>query len=127
MIVETLGIQPEHRVCLRGITNPVFTAMVVSRVDYPPSKAASGRYDVIVHQVDAPQDLDDLAKLARHLEPSGGLWVLHPAGDDAQPSTDAVRAAAMMAGLVPNKTSGYSVTHVATRFAPRARVIRGTV
>jgi hypothetical protein len=124
--VETLGIQREHRVCLRGITNPIFAAMVISRVDYPPSKALNGRYDVIVHQVDSPGDLIGLPQLAKHLEASGYLWILHPtsgaAPDDAQ-----VRLAGIAAGFVPGKTLAYSATHAATRYAPRVRVVRGTI
>jgi hypothetical protein len=127
MIIETLGIQPEHRVCLRGITNPVFAAMVLRRTDYPPAKAVSGRFDVIVHQVDAPDALDEIASLARHLEPAGMLWVLHPSGEDALPSVSDVRSASIAAGLVPTKRCIYSVTHFATRFSPQARVVRGTI
>ena len=127
MITEALGIQREHRVCLRGITNPVFAAMVISRVDYPPSKAVSGRYDVIVHQVDSPEDLECIPQLAKHLESTGGLWILHPSGDGATPDDAQVRAAGIAAGLVANKTCAYSVTHTATRYALRARVVRGTI
>jgi hypothetical protein len=101
--------------------------MVLNRTDYPPSKAASGRYDVIVHQIDSPDDLAEISNLARHLEASGSLWVLHPSHEDARPSTGEVRAASLCAGLVPTKTCIYSVTHFATRFSPRVQAIRGTV
>ncbi|HTX56644.1 MAG TPA: hypothetical protein VMD47_06035 [Candidatus Acidoferrales bacterium] len=122
MIVETLGIRREHRVCLRGITNPLFAAAVVWQTEYPPSRAASGRFDIIVLQVNEPHDLDEIARLARHLEPTGGLWVLHGSGDAAQ-----VQATGFAEGLVVTKRCEYSVTHVATRLSPRVRVIRGTI
>jgi hypothetical protein len=125
MIIDTLGIRREHRVCLRGVTNPVFAAMVISRVDYPPSKMLSGPYDVIVHQVDAPEDLTCLPQLAKHLEPSGQLWILHPCAG-AAPGEAQVRSAGLAAGFVASKTFAYSITHAATRYARRVPVIRGT-
>jgi len=122
MIVETLGIRREHRVCLRGITNPIFAAEVVWQTDSPPTKAASGRFDIIILQVNAPADLDEITRLAPHLESYGALWVLHPS-EYAAPA----QATSFAAGLVITKRCEYSVTHVGTRFSPRARVIRGTV
>jgi hypothetical protein len=127
MITETLGIQPIHRVCLRGITNPIFAAMVISSVNYPPSKALSGRFDVIVHQVDAPEDLAEIPQAAKHLEPAGTLWILHPSGDAASPSEMDVRSACMAAGLVLRRRCEYSITHTGSGYSKRARVIAGTV
>jgi hypothetical protein len=127
MITETMGIQPVHRVCLRGITNPIFAAMVVSSVDYPPTKELSGRFDVIVAQINSPEELACIAQTARHLERTGALWVLHPSGDGAIPNEMDVRTACLAAGLVLRKRCDYSVTHTGTCYAPRARVITGTV
>jgi hypothetical protein len=127
MITETMGIQPIHRVCLRGITNPIFAAMVISTVDYPPTKELNGRFDVIVHQMDALEDLANIPRIAKHLEATGALWILHPGGDAATPNELEVRAACLAAGLVLRKRCDYSVTHAATCFAPRARVVRGTI
>jgi hypothetical protein len=125
MITETLGIQPIHRVCLRGVTNPIFAAMVVSSVDCPPSKTLSGRFDIIVRQVNAPEDLAEIPRAAKHLEPAGVLWILHPSGQDALPNETEVRSACLAAELVLRKRCDYSVTHVATGYARRARVVTG--
>jgi hypothetical protein len=127
MITETMGIHPIHRVCLRGITNPIFAAMVVASVDYPPSKTLGGRFDVIVHQVNALDDLAEIPQAAKHLEPAGTLWIVHPSGDDATPSETEVRAACFAADLVLRKRCDYSVTHTASGYARRTRVISGTV
>lgn len=127
MITDTLGIQRMHRVCLHGITNPVFAAMVISSVDYPPTKALSGRFDVIVAQMDAPEDLACIPQIAKHLEATGMLWILHPSEDDGTPNEMDVRSACLTAGLVLRKRSAYSVTHAAACFAPRAHVLRGTI
>jgi hypothetical protein len=127
MITETLGIQPIHRVCLRGITNPIFAAMVISSVDFPPTKELSGRFDVIVHQMDALEDLESIPRIAKHLEATGLLWVLHPSQDEGIPNETQVRSACLAAGLVLRKRCDYSVTHVGTGFARRAEVIRGTI
>jgi hypothetical protein len=127
MITETMGIQPIHRVCLRGITNPIFAAMVISCVDYPPAKALSGRFDVIVRQVNALEDLAEIPLAAKHLEPAGILWILHPNGDDATPGEMDVRSTCLAAELILRKRFEYSVSHIATGYAKRARVITGTV
>jgi hypothetical protein len=126
MITEKMGIQPIHRVCLRGITSPIFAAMVISSVDYPPTKELSGRFDVIVHQVNALEDLVEISRAAKHLEAAGVLWILHPSGDDATPSEMDVRAACLGADLVLRRRCEYSVTHVATGYSRRARVTTGT-
>jgi hypothetical protein len=126
-IVRTLGIQPEHRVCLRGVTNPIFAAMVIANVDYPPSDAASGRFDTIVFQIDDEESLTDIAELASHLEQRGNLWILHPSSVDRSPTKERVRSAGLAAGLVPSKTFEYSVTHTATRYTRPVKVISGTI
>jgi hypothetical protein len=127
MISDALGIQPIHRVCLRGITNPIFAAMVISTLDYPPTKELSGRFDVLVQQVNSPDDLTQILQAAKHLEPAGTLWIVHPSGDDATPSETDVRAACLAAELVLRKRCDYSVTHTASGYARRARIISGTV
>lgn len=127
MITEALGIQPVHRVCLRGITNPIFAAMVISSVDYPPSRTLSGRFDVIVYQVNSADDLAEIPQAARHLEPAGILWIVYPSGDEATPNETQVRSACAATGLALRRRCEYSVTHVATGYSRRARVITGTV
>jgi hypothetical protein len=121
-LIQKLGIKPEHRVCLRGISDPAFVKLVTSSVDVSPVRSARGRYDIIILEVNSPKDLAAIAALAEHLEPSGGLWVLHPKGKAASPNDAQVRAAGLAAGLVDNKICAYSGTHTATRFViPVAR------
>ncbi len=121
-MIDKLGIKPEHRVCLRGVTDATFIKLVTTSVDAPPTHAARGRFDIIILEVNAPRDLAAIAPLAAHLEPNGGLWILHPKGRGAAPPDAQVRSEAIAAGLVDNKISGYSDTHTATRYViPRAR------
>ena len=121
-LIDKLGIKREHRVCLRGVTDDGFTKLVRSSVDAPPVRTARGRYDVIVLEVNRPQDIAHIAKLAEHLVPNGGLWVLHPKGKGASPNAAHVRAAGLDAGLVDNKICAFSDTHTAMRFViPVAR------
>lgn len=128
MITDTLGIQRIHRVCLRGITNPVFASMVISSVDYPPTKALSGRFDVIVAQMDSlNEDLASIPQIAKHLETTGVLWVLYPSEDDGTSNEMQVRTTCFEAGLALRKRCEFSITHAAASFAPRANVIRGTI
>jgi hypothetical protein len=121
-LIEKLGIKPEHRVCLRSISDPAFTKLVSASIDASPVQSASGRFDVIVFEVNKPKDLTAIATLAKHLEPNGGLWVLHPKGKGASPHDAEVRTAGLAAGLVDNKICAYNGTHTATRFViPRER------
>ena len=121
-LIDKLGIKPEHRVCLRAISNPTFIKLVAGAVDTPPARAARGRFDIIILEVNAPEDLAHIAALGEHLQPSGGLWVVHPKGKGASPHDAQVRSAGIAAGLVDNKITAYSDTHTATRYViPRAR------
>ena len=121
-LIEKLGVKPEHRVCLRAITDERFVDLVEAHVHSSPSRSARGRYDVIIFEVNAPKDLENIERLAEHLVPTGALWVLHPKGKGASPHDSAVRAAGLAAGLVDNKICAYNETHTATRYVvPRAR------
>jgi hypothetical protein len=121
-LIDKLGIKPEHRVCLRGISDARFVKLVEAHVETPATRAARGRYDIIVYEVNAQRDLDAIAALGAHLVPNGGLWILHPKGKGASPHDSQVRAAGIAAGLVDNKICGYNETHTATRYViPRAR------
>jgi hypothetical protein len=120
-LIEKLGIKPEHRVCLR-VSDQAVVKLVTSSVETPPARAARGRYDIILFEVNAAKDLDAIAMLASHLESNGGLWIVHPKGKGASPHDAEVRAAGLAAGLVDNKICAYSGTHTATRFViPRDR------
>jgi hypothetical protein len=120
-LIDKLGIKPEHRVCLRAITDPRFVKLVEAHVKTPPSHSARGRYDIIIFEVNAERDLNQIALLGKHLVPSGGLWILHPKGKGASPRDSQVRAGGIAAGLVDNKICAYSETHTATRYViPRA-------
>ncbi|HEX8805501.1 MAG TPA: hypothetical protein VF741_01080 [Candidatus Aquilonibacter sp.] len=121
-LIDKLGVKREHRVCLRGVSDPAFVKLVTASVDRAPVRAARGKYDVIILEVNAPKDLDHIDVLAEHLEPSGGLWILHPKGKGASPHDGEVRATGLAAGLVDNKICAYSATHTATRYViPRAK------
>jgi hypothetical protein len=115
-LIEKLGIKPEHRVYLRGISDPAFTRLVNASLDAAVAPTASGRFDVVVFEVNVPKDLNAIPTLAEHLESNGGLWILHPKGKGASPHDAEVRAAGLAAGLVDNKICAYSGTHTATRF-----------
>jgi hypothetical protein len=121
-LIDKLGIKPEHRVCLRNISDPAFLKLVSANIDAPPVQAARGKYDVIMVEVNAPKDLEQIDLLAGHLVPNGGLWILHPKGKDASPRDAEVRAMGLAAGLVDNKICAYSARHTATRYViPRAK------
>jgi hypothetical protein len=120
-LIQKLGIKPEHRVCLR-VSDQAVVKLVASSVDTVPGRAARGRYDIMLFEVNTRKDLDAIASLAAHLESNGALWIVHPKGKGASPHEAEVRAAGLAAGLVDNKICAYSSTHTATRFViPVAR------
>jgi hypothetical protein len=121
-LIEKLGIKREHRLYLHGVRDIAFIKLVTSSVDTAPARSARGRYDIIIAEIDTPKDLAIIGVLAGHLEPSAGLWVLHPKGKGALPREAEVRATGLAAGLVDNKICAYSSTHTAMRFViPRER------
>lgn len=88
--------------CLRAVTDLAFVKLITASVDSAPARSVRGRYDIIIFEVNSPKDLSSLGTLAGHLEPSGGLWILHPKGKDASPHDSDVRAAGLAACLVDN-------------------------
>jgi hypothetical protein len=115
-LIDKLGIAREHRICLRAVTNPALADLVEARVEQPTASVLRGRFDVILYEVNGLRDLDEIERLASHLEPAGALWILHPKGKGASPNDATVRAAGLAAGLVDNKISAYTQTHTATRY-----------
>jgi hypothetical protein len=115
-LIDKLGIAPQHRVCLRAITDSRFVKLVEAHVETPPSRSARGRYDILIFEVHAERDLKAIASLSEHLVPNGALWILHPKGKGASPHDSQVRAAGIAAGLVDNKICAYNETHTATRY-----------
>ena len=121
-LIDKLGVKREHRVCLRGSLSPEFVDGLTAVLESRPANSARGYYDLIFLQIDAPKDLRSISSLAEHLEPAGGLWIIHPKGKGASPGDAEVRAAGIAAGLVDNKISAYNDTHTATRYViPKAR------
>jgi hypothetical protein len=121
-LLDKLGVKAEHRVCLRGSLSRELVDGLSAALENAPSTAMRRRYDLIFLQVDEPADLRAILSLREHLEPAGGLWIIHPKGKGASPSDAEVRAAGIAAGLVDNKISAYNGTHTATRYViPKAR------
>lgn len=119
-LLDKLGIKPHARVTVLSVDDRAFLdALAKSGADVSPRLRKES--DVVLLQVDAKADLARVAKLAPYLATTGGLWIIHPKGREDLRDTDVI-AAGKKAGLVDNKTSRFSATHTALRFAvPKAK------
>ena len=115
-LFDKLGVRQESRVALVGAHDEAFAGELDAILNKPAAVRPRGLYNLIFLRVDAPRDLARITALAKHLEPNGALWIVHPKGRGASPSDAEVRAAGLAAGLVDNKISAYSDTHTATRY-----------
>lgn len=115
-LYDKLGVTAGSRVALVGVHDEGFVTELNVRLALGATVRLRAVYDLIFVRVDAPRDLESIARAAVRLEQRGALWVFHPKGRDASPSDAEVRAVALAAGLVDNKISAYSATHTATRY-----------
>lgn len=109
-------MKEESRVALVGKHDEAFLHGLATALAKSASTQLHASYDIIFLRVDARRDLMTIAVAAEHLVPNGRLWIFHPKGKGATPSDSDVRGAAIAAGLVDNKISGYTSSHAATQY-----------
>lgn len=120
-LIDKLGVKPDSRVAVLGVTNPEFIAQARERLGAPPSKKAAGALDFIFYAADSAAELAKLKSLKAHLQPAGAIWVVSLKGKAATIKDTDVMKAARAAGLVDNKVCGFSATHTALKLViPRA-------
>lgn len=113
--IEKLGIKAELSVAVVGPLDKAFLTELRQAVpkfkDGLPTKAV----DVLLWSVKSASDLEDAARLAGHITPTGGLWMIYRKGK-RDPSEDDVLAAGRGAGLKDIKVARFSETHTALKF-----------
>ena len=120
-LIDKLGVKPDSRVALLGVTDPDFLAQLQERLGAPPALKAAGALDFIFYAADSAAELTKLKSLKTRLQPAGAIWVVSLKGKAATIKDTDVMKAARAAGLVDNKVCGFSATHTALKLViPRA-------
>ena len=120
-LIDKLGVKPDSRVALLGVTDPDFLAQLQERLGAPPTQKAAGALDFIFYAADSAAELTKLKSLKTRLQPAGAIWVVSLKGKAATIKDTDVMKAARAAGLVDNKVCGFSATHTALKLViPRA-------
>ncbi len=114
-LIDKLGVKPDSRVAVLGVTDPEFLAQAKERLGAPPAKKAADALDFIFYAADSAADLAKLKSLKTHLQPAGAIWVVSLKGKAATIKDTDVMKAARAAGLVDNKVCGFSATHTALK------------
>lgn len=123
---QKLGIKPHRRVALLG-TPAGFDRLLGQLPEGVEVARSFGRlpFDVILLFAETRAMLEqEFQQAARHLLPSGGLWVAWPrrgSGVTTDLDEAAVREIGLAAGLVDNKGCALDTTWSALRFVVRAR------
>jgi hypothetical protein len=113
--VEKLGVQAEARVSLFGDFPKDFLQELAKLECRVHRSAAAGDAPWIFVLVESEKELPAVARLAKKMAGSVGLWVVYPKG--RQDITEAgVISTGRKAGLKDVKVVGFSATHTALKF-----------
>ncbi len=120
-LIDKLGLKPDSRVAILGVTDPEFLGQAAKRLATPATAKPVAALDFIFYTADSATELAKLKSLKQHLQPAGAIWVISLKGKAATVKDTDVMAAARAAGLVDNKVCGFSATHTALKLViPRA-------
>jgi hypothetical protein len=113
-VMDKLGVKNGQRVVILGVADAQLAKDLAARG----AKVSAGRMkpgaDVVFLGVERASTLSRLMALERSIARNGAIWVLWPKGR-ADLNEDAVRGAALRAGLVDVKVVRYSDTHGALK------------
>jgi Protein of unknown function (DUF3052) len=113
-LLDKLGVKPDSRLCVMGVDDEAFHALLRDRGLNATASPAPGS-DLIVFQANSVADLRRLAELTESLNPNGAIWVVAPKGGRG-PREAHVLEAGKRAGLVDTKVARFSDTHTAHKF-----------
>lgn len=114
LLLDKLGVKPEHRVAVLGVQDGDFLKDLSARV--PSFSRDNPREADLVFL--AAEDLKALARmksLADTIQKNGAVWVVYPKGQRHIREIDVINAG-KSAGLTDNKVCRFSETHTALRF-----------
>ena len=113
--VEKLGVKAGSRVALIGDFPRDFLQELAKLKCLVKTSAAVDDAEWIFVLVESEKDLPQVAKLAKKMEGSVGLWVVYPKGRKDITEVGVI-SAGRRAGLKDVKVVGFSVTHTALKF-----------
>jgi hypothetical protein len=117
---DKLGVKPQHRVLIIGLSDPGFRRELEARGARISSRAAPGM-DAIFYAASDRRALDRLDELQDYLKRDGAIWIVRPKGREEITESDVMKAG-KAAGLVDVKVVRFSETHTAEKFViPLAR------
>ncbi|SDR94727.1 DUF3052 family protein [Opitutus sp. GAS368] len=114
-LIDKLGVKPDSRIAVLGVTDLEFLAQAQERLGAPPPRKSGAALDFIFYAADSAAELAELKSLKTHLQPAGAIWVVSLKGKAATIKDTDVMKAARAAGLVDNKVCGFSATHTALK------------
>jgi hypothetical protein len=107
--LDKLGVKPDMRVALVGVTDAAFQRELRERTEDVSVGRPRKDTDMVLFAVNGPAALARLATLQNSIKRNGSIWVLWPKGQ-AHIKEDTIRAAAIARGLVDVKVIAFSET-----------------
>lgn len=113
--MEKLGVKPDAHVMLAGDFEREFLHELNGVTKNIVKEKLNAKAEWIFLAATTKADLAEVAKLARKMAATAGLWVIYPKGQKDLTEND-VLAAGRKAGLKDVKVVGFSPTHTALKF-----------
>ncbi|MGH9554200.1 MAG: hypothetical protein ACRD2Y_00125 [Terriglobales bacterium] len=113
-LLDKLGVKAESRVVLLGVRDAAFLKQLGARLARPAATKPVAGADIIFFGVERREELKQLARVKKSLQPAGAIWVIRPKGTPAIKDVDVI-AAGKAAGLVDVKVAAFSATHTAEK------------
>jgi len=113
--MEKLGVKVGAQVALLGEFDRLFLGELGALTTRVIKDKIDAKAEWIFLVAATKKDLVEVAKLAKKMAATAGLWVIYPKGQQDLTEND-VRAAGRSAGLKEVKVVGFSVTHTGLKF-----------
>ena len=113
--MEKLGVKVGAQVALLGEFDRLFLGELGALTTRVIKDKIDAKAEWIFLVAATKKDLVEVAKLAKKMAATAGLWVIYPKGQKDLTEND-VRAAGRSAGLKEVKVVGFSVTHTGLKF-----------
>ncbi len=113
-LLDKLGVKPESKVVVLGVRDDGFLKQLQARLAKPAATRPAADADIIFFAAETREELKQLARVKKSLQPAGAIWVIRPKGTPAIKDSDVI-AAGKAAGLVDVKVAAFSPTHTAEK------------
>ena len=113
-LMDKLGVKPESKVVVLGVRDEEFLKLLKARLAKPAATRPAAGADIIFFAAESREELKQLTRVKKWLQPAGAIWVVRPKGTPAIKDADVI-AAGKAAGLVDVKVAAFSSTHTAEK------------